>query len=138
MCSQEHRSHVHLLDHAVEGATRDWIDTASWLIEEQHLGAEHKSLCAAKLPFVSSTKILRDGISEEVQVEIVHDEALDSLSSFTTNAFKAGNEVHAFVHCQCFPDQILLVALTKEFAHCIKREVLDIVTHKLSISRCDR
>ena len=138
MCSQQHRSHVHLLDHAVEGSTWDWVHSTSWLIEEEHLGAEHKSLSAAQFPLVASTKVFRYGISEEVEVKVIHNEAFDTLSSITTDTFQAGNEVHAFIHCECFPNQVFLVALTKEFAHGLEREVLDIVTHKFSVTRCDR
>ena len=74
-------------------------------------------LSAAQFPLVTSTKVLRDGISEEVEVKIVHDQALDTLPSIATNTLETSNEVHAFIYCQCFPDQVLLIALAEEFSH---------------------
>ena len=55
MGSEKNRRHVHLLDHAVEGSSGDWVHPTGRLIQEENLGAEHERLRTAQLSFVTST-----------------------------------------------------------------------------------
>ena len=104
VCSQKNRGHLHLFHHSVERATRNWIDSSCRLIQEKNFRAEHQGLGAAEFALVTTTEIFSNCVFEYVELERLHNQSFDTLSSLTIYAFQAGNEVHAFINCQVFPE----------------------------------
>ena len=135
---EEHRGHVHFLDHTVKTAARDRINASCRLVKEENPWTEHKSLSTAEFSLVTATQVLTDGVLEEVQLECLHNQPFDPIPSLALDSFQTRDEVHTLIDSQHLPNQVLLVALSEEFAHLTQWEVLHLVPHQLRRTRSYR
>ena len=134
MSGEEDRGHLHLLDHAVEGASGDGIHSRGWLIQEEHPRAKNNRLRAAQLAFVAAAEILSKRVLERCQVEVLGNEAFDDFAALTVDTLEGSNEVETLIDCHVFPHEVLLVADTEELAELGEGQLVDFMTHKLTVT----
>jgi len=134
MRRQQNWSLLHLLNHAVEWAAGDRVYAACWLVKEENFRAVHEGLCATQFALVSTAKILWESILERCQVKVLRDDSLEDIASQSTDSSQTGNKVETLINCHFIPNQIFLVADTKEFAIFAQVKSAERLTHKLWLS----
>ena len=134
MSRQEHRGCFHALNHAVERSSRNWIDSSRRLIKEKNPWAEHNRLCTAQLTLIATTEVLGIGVLEGSEVQVLHDELLEVLTSLSSDALESSHNVETFIDGHVLPHEVLLVADAKELAKNCEVELADVAAHELGLS----
>ena len=131
---QEHRGCFHALNHAVERSSRNWIDSSRRLIKEKNPWAEHNRLCTAQLTLIATTEVLGIGVLEGSEVQVLHDELLEVLTSLSSDAFESSYNVETLIDGHVLPHEVLLVADAKELAKNCEIKLTDVAAHELGLS----